>query len=222
MLSATTRSAIGLLDVLTSPEQLPDLTMYVHEATLLIPRGSELQAEVEEAYLKTARALCYARSTDQNQRFLAITHLEDVVKGGTVPGRLKMLAWFYQSVLRLAYPTKDPNEILLPPGDVLTTLEDHFSNVAALASNIREYGIAGTCWSLAAECTLRSGGDQAQALWVAGMANMAFLHFMPLDSPRVTARSAATEAILASGATAPPPLMDFSTLLYEPGELLAA
>lgn len=223
MLSKTTRDAIALLDTLVGPQQLEELTNRVRKAITHVPRENELQGMVEESYLRTALALCLARSTDTNQHFFAITHLEDVVQAEDVPDRLRMLARYYQSVIRLAghFPTQDPHQILLPPGEVLATLADHFQQIAELAESIDEYLIAGTCWSLAAECTLRANGNQAHALTLAGTANMAFL-YVDESQPnlRMRVRSAVAEQILQSGACETPKLARFSALLYEPGELL--
>jgi len=224
VLSETTRAALEALDTLVGPQQLQELDARVKEAMHSIPRENELQAMMEESYLRTALALCLARSADRDQYFIAITQLEDVVEAEAVPRRLKMLARYYQSVLRLMghYPSQDPNEIMLPPGEVLSTLAGHFQKVAELAEELGVYRMSGVCWSFAAECILRAGGDQAQAITLAGQANMAFMHIDDPENRRVKARATVIEDILSSGASALPPLADFAPLLYEPGELLTA
>lgn len=223
MLSALTRTAIGLLDVLKEPH---DLNMYLIEAASLVPNPGTPQAAREHAYLDAAMSICHGRNGEWTDSFDPELTLEKVAaQWANAHPRLSLLAGYYHTVMRLARVYKDAHHgLFIVNARVLEALHQQFTRLATSALALENNELSSVCLSLAAECLWRAGGSIVEVISLAGQSNMVYLglHCDATPRARTLTRQQANIGMLACSGVLPPPAPNFLEVLYEPGELLRA
>jgi hypothetical protein len=221
MLSAPTRTAIGLLDVVESPLELGQ---YIREATAMVRQDSP-EASLECSYLDVALGICYGRAHGAfDGHFDAELAWGDIAirTTGTTP-LLCLLASYYSATLRLArlFPA-DRENLRIVDAPMLVKLYDRFTRLVPRAREVKNYQLAGVCMSLAAECLWRAQGSMVEVISLASRSNMEFLIMDCEATPgaRMIARQQVNSTMLACTTVMPPSAPDYLELLYEPGELL--